>query len=194
MKKSLLLFVLAFLGTVNANAQLDQLLNKVVSTVTGQDKVSEGNLVGTWTFSGSGIEFTSDKSNVLKELGSTAASQQIEKKLDKYLAKVGITPGRFTITFAEDGTLTVKTANGRTHEGTYQVADGSVVIKIGKTGKGFNCQTEITNKTLKLMVKADKLMSLASSLANMSGNSSLKTIDSLLKNYQGLNAGLQFTR
>lgn len=192
--KGVVLFFMMMCFSVHADAQLSDILNKVVSAVTGQDKVSEKNIVGTWVFTGSGIELTSEGKNILKDLGSIAASQQIEKKLDGYLSKVGITKDKFTITFAEDKTLTVKTAKGKSHSGTYTLSEGKVIIKLGNFGNGITCETDITAKTLKLMVKADKLITLASMLSNMSSSGALKTISALLKNYDGINIGMQFTR
>lgn len=191
--KFLLLFVWMLGCTVQADAQLNDILNKVVSVFTGQNKMTEQNLVGTWTFTGSGIELTGGK-NILKDLASTAASAAVEKKLDGYLAKAGITKDKFVITFNNDKTVVVTTAKGKTHKGTYTINDGTLVIKTANFGNGMTCQTEIDVQNLKLMVKADKLMTLASTLSNITSSSSLKSINKLLENYSGINVGMKFSR
>lgn len=193
MIKGLFLFVMLMSCTLNADAQLNEILNKVVSVFTGQNKMTEQNVVGTWTFTGSGIELTGGR-NVLKDLASTAASAAVEKKLDGYLSKAGITKDKFTITFNNDKTVVVTTAKGKTHKGTYTINNGTLVIKTANFGNGMTCQTEIDAKNLKLMVKADKLMTLASTLSNISSSSSLKSINKLLENYSGINVGMKFSR
>lgn len=193
--KGLLLCLMMLCTTTQADAQLNQIFNKVISAVTGQNKVSEKNIVGTWTFVGSGLEFTSKNNNILKDLGGTAATVAAEKKLDSYLSKVGITKDKFVITFAEDKTVTVTTDKGKTHTGTYAITDGNVVLKMSSFGNGVTCMTDVTAKTLKLMVKADGLITLASTLSSIGiASSKFKTIDKLLQNFDGVNAGLQFSR
>lgn len=192
----LMLCVLLGFSTTQADAQFRDILNKVVSKVTGADKVTEANLIGTWTFSGTGIEMKSKSDNaVLNTLTETAASSTIEKKLDEYLGKVGIAAGQFSITFNEDKSFTAATSSGKKTKGTYAIADDqkSVNLKVSKIS--INCQTDLTSSDLKLMVTADKLLSLASTLTSVaSSNTTMQVINKMLSSYKGMDAGMKFTK
>jgi len=65
-------------------------IEKVVNAVTGNQTID---MTGTWTYSGSAIEFESD--NLLQKAGGAAAAAVAEKKLDEQLAKVGIKDGQY---------------------------------------------------------------------------------------------------
>ena len=86
------LCVLLTCGTLNAHAQFGDILNKVANAVTGGSEVSEADLVGTWTYAGPAVEFTSD--NLLSNLGGSVASTKIEEQLGTYMGQVGITAGK----------------------------------------------------------------------------------------------------
>ena len=60
-------------------------IEKVVNAVTGNNAID---MTGTWTYSGSAIEFESD--NLLQKAGGAAAASLAENKLNEQLAKVGI--------------------------------------------------------------------------------------------------------
>ena len=88
------LFVAALLLTSNSHAQsIKDLFNKeniekAVNAVTGK---STADMTGTWSYTGSAIEFESD--NLLQKAGG-AVAPAAEKKLDEQLAKVGIKAGK----------------------------------------------------------------------------------------------------
>ena len=88
-------------------------IEKVVNAVTGNQTID---MTGTWTYSGSAIEFESD--NLLQKAGGAAAAAVAEKKLDEQLAKVGIKDGQVSFTFNADSTFT-STVGKRTMTGTY---------------------------------------------------------------------------
>ena len=89
------LFVAALLLTSNSHAQsIKDLFNKeniekAVNAVTGK---STADMTGTWSYTGSAIEFESD--NLLQKAGGAVAATAAEKKLDEQLAKVGIKAGQ----------------------------------------------------------------------------------------------------
>ena len=90
MKKLVFFSLLAatLLVAAEGRAQsLSDLLNKeniekVVNTVTGKNTAS---LTGTWSFTGSAVEFESD--NLLNKAGGAVAANMVEGKLDEYLGK-----------------------------------------------------------------------------------------------------------
>ena len=88
-------------------------VEKVVSAVTGKNTVD---MTGTWSYTGSAIEFESD--NLLMKAGGAVAATTAEAKLDEQLSKVGIKPGQMSFTFAADSTFNVK-LGAKTLKGTY---------------------------------------------------------------------------
>ena len=91
MKKSV--FSVAFIVTlllVSANSQAQSLkdlfnkenVEKVVSAVTGKNTVD---MTGTWSYTGSAIEFESD--NLLMKAGGAVAATTAEAKLNEQLSK-----------------------------------------------------------------------------------------------------------
>ena len=103
------LFVAALLLTSNSHAQsIKDLFNKeniekAVNAVTGK---STADMTGTWSYTGSAIEFESD--NLLQKAGGAVAATAAEKKLDEQLAKVGIKAGQMSFTFNADSTFSAK--------------------------------------------------------------------------------------
>ena len=192
--KGFTLCVLLVCGTVNADAQLSNILNKVVSAVTGGTTVTESNIAGTWTYSAPAVEFSSD--NILSNLGGTAVSAKIEKKLTTYLKKVGVTTGKFSITFNSDKSFTATLANGKSSTGTYALSDGTLSLTFTTTGAKVNATTVYSGTDLELLMSADKLLSLMTAISNAASkaNSSISAISTLLGQYSGMKVGLKFTK
>lgn len=113
------LFVAALLLTSNSHAQsIKDLFNKeniekAVNAVTGK---STADMTGTWSYTGSAIEFESD--NLLQKAGGAVAATAAEKKLDEQLAKVGIKAGQMSFTFNADSTFSAKVGQ-KSMKGSY---------------------------------------------------------------------------
>lgn len=113
------LFVAALLLTGNSHAQsIKDLFNKeniekAVNAVTGK---STADMTGTWSYTGSAIEFESD--NLLQKAGGAVAATAAEKKLDEQLAKVGIKAGQMSFTFNADSTFSAKVGQ-KSMKGSY---------------------------------------------------------------------------
>lgn len=111
MKKNILFIAWVALFSLfasNSQAQsLKDLLNKdniskVVNAITGTPETID--MTGTWTYSGSAVEFESD--NLLMKAGGAAAATMAENKLNEQLSKVGIKEGQMSFTFNADSTFT----------------------------------------------------------------------------------------
>ena len=101
MKKNILFIAWVALFSLfasNSQAQsLKDLLNKdniskVVNAITGTPETID--MTGTWTYSGSAVEFESD--NLLMKAGGAAAATMAENKLNEQLSKVGIKEGQMS--------------------------------------------------------------------------------------------------
>ena len=111
MKKNILFIAWVALFSLfasNSQAQsLKDLLNKdniskVVNAITGTPETID--MTGTWTYSGSAVEFESD--NLLMKAGGAAAATMAENKLNEQLSKVGIKEGQMSFTFNDESTFT----------------------------------------------------------------------------------------
>lgn len=164
MKKSV--FSVAFIVTlllVSANSQAQSLkdlfnkenVEKVVSAVTGKNTVD---MTGTWSYTGSAIEFESD--NLLMKAGGAVAATTAEAKLNEQLSKVGIKPGQMSFTFAADSTFNVK-LGAKTLKGTYtyDATEKHVAMKFVKL-INMNAKVNCTSSNMDLLFESDKLLKL----------------------------------
>lgn len=189
------IFVAALLLTTNSQAQsLKDLFNKeniekAVNTVTGKTSID---MTGTWTYSGSAIEFESD--NMLNKAGGAVAAGVAEKKLDEQLSKVGIKSGQMTYTFNADSTFSAKLGT-RDLKGTYSYDASTKQVKM-KFAKllPLNAKVNCTSTSMDLLFNSDKLLKLITTLSGKSNNSTLKTISSLAGSYDGMMLGFSLKK
>lgn len=159
-------------------------IEKVVNAVTGNQTID---MTGTWTYSGSAIEFESD--NLLQKAGGAAAAAVAEKKLDEQLAKVGIKDGQVSFTFNADSTFT-STVGKRTMTGTYSYdATDKVVHLIYFKLLNMNAKVNCTSTNMDLLFNSDKLLKLIAFISSKSSSTTLKTISSLADSYDGMMLG-----
>ena len=170
----------------NLGNLLSQLLNNS-STLTQDD------LVGTWKYLSPDCVFESE--NLLAKAGGEVAAQKIESQLTTHLAKVGIKQGYCSFTFNKDNTYSAviggRTINGnytfdaknKTIKMTYLAGLGSMTPKVVKHGKSIS-----------LLYESDKLMKLVSTVSKLSGSATIKTLDALLGNYDGLYVGMKLQK
>ncbi len=160
-------------------------IEKLVSDVTGKSSV---NMEGTWTFTGSAIEFESD--NILSKAGGEVASAAAESKLNEQLSKLGIKEGILSFTFEADSTFSAS-LSGKNINGTYAYNESTkqVELKIAKL-INLHANVETTQSTMELLFKSDKLLELITFLSSKSDNTTLQAINSLAGNYDGIMLGL----
>lgn len=189
------LFVAALLLTGNSHAQsIKDLFNKeniekAVNAVTGK---STADMTGTWSYTGSAIEFESE--NLLKKAGGTVAASAAEQKLDEQLAKLGIKEGQLSFTFNTDSTF-VSTLGKRKLNGTYSYnpTTGMLQLKYMKLIP-MNAKVNYTTQQIDLLFEADKLLKLITFLSSKSSSATLKAISSLADSYDGMMLGYELKR
>ena len=188
---------IAILCSTSVSAQdLGNVLGNVLGAASGNSSTTGGNLVntltcidkiiGTWTYTEPAIVLQSD--NILTNAAAKVASNKMESKLQEYLTKYGIKPGKFSMTFNEDGTYT-RTLNGKTSKGTWQIKDSKLLLTIAGI-KTISVTTQIDGQDLQFVTDATKLLNLFKSFGAKSTNTSLKTITSLMKSVKGMQAGI----
>ena len=203
--KGLMLSAL-FLCAQGANAQLSGLLDKaksaissgstasnIVSSLIGTATVTTSNISGTWSYSKPAIAFESE--NVLSQAGGAAAASAIEDKLASSVAKYGITAGKMILAFKSDGTFTC-TVKGKTTNGTYKLNKATITLYTAKLQKKtLSANVKISGSTLQITFKADKLLTFIQGLNTLNASSSsLSTVSSLAKNFNGMQIGFKFAK
>lgn len=174
-------------------AKESETLKNVVETVTGH--TFSVDVTGTWSYSGTAVKFESD--DLLKSSAATVAASQVEKKLDEYVAKMGVQPGTFTFTFNEDLSFTV-TVKGKKFNGTYSVSEDykTISLQFGKlfSSKPFTASISATSSQLDLLFEADRLLELIGKLTTGSKNATLSMIGNVMNQYDGMKLGLELTK
>lgn len=189
------LFIAALLMTNHSQAQsLKDLFNKeniekAVNAVTGKSKVE---MTGTWTYTGSALEFDSD--NLLQKAGGAVAATAAEKKLDEQLSKIGIKAGQMSFTFNADSTFSAKVGQ-KTMKGSYSynASTHKVNLKFAKL-IGMNAKVNSTSSTMDLLFESDKLLKLITFLSSKTSNATLKTIGTLADSYDGMMLGFSLQK
>lgn len=193
MKKSVISFLLGIAlfvvaGPVQAQSLKDlfskENIEKAVNVMTGKNTAD---MIGSWTFTGSALEFESD--NLLQKAGGSVAAGAVEKKLDEFLGKVGIKAGEMSFTFEADSTFQT-TIRGKNLGGTYSYDEASKKVNL-KFSKLLNIKTTVncTSEQMELLFPSDKILDLLTFLTSKSNNSTLKSISSLADSYDGMMLG-----
>ncbi len=208
MKKNMFRTVAAMLlmwvaTSVHAQNDLQSILNGVLGGGQAEDVVSglttifsknkqatADRIIGTWSYTEPAIVFTSD--NVLTKVAAKVAAQKLEDKVQSYLTQYGVKPGALVLTFKEDGTCT-ETINGKTLRGKWQVKDSQLILTLGGI-KALKVTTQIDGINLQFVTDATKLLKLFKAVGAKSNSKSLKTVTSLMKSVEGMQAGVTLKR
>lgn len=197
---------LMLLFAANANAQIDlnnvlgnvlgssssssssagDLISNLTSVFSSNKQASANNIIGTWTYTEPAIVFTSD--NILTKTAAKLAANKLESKLQTYLSQYGIKPGAMTMAFKEDGTFT-ETLAGKTTTGKWSISNSKLQLTIGGV-KALSITTQIDGKDMQFVTDATKLLNLFKTVGAKSTNSNIKTVTSLMKSVDGMQAGV----
>ena len=158
----------------------------LTSIFSSEKQATKEKIIGTWAYTEPAIVFTSD--NILAKAASKIAANKVESKLQEQLSKYGIKPGTFSMTFNQDGTFT-ETLKGKKTQGTWQVKNSKLILSIAGV-KALSITTQIDGKDLQFVTDATKLLNLFKTIGAKSNNSSIKTVASLMKSVNGMQAGI----
>lgn len=173
-------------GAASNGGVISGILNSVLNAFS---TVSEDKLVGTWNYKGSAFVFESD--NALANLGSDAVAKQVASKVDTYLAKIGVKPGACTMTFNEDGTC-VFTVGQRGLNGTYtyEPSTKELALAFGVIKTKAFVVSDAGN--INIVFQSNGLLKILKAVCSASSKSTLKMLNTLLQNYDGLRVGMAF--
>lgn len=169
-------------------------LGKEVGEKVGE-KVNLFSIEGSWTYTKPECQFTSEDGNILSKAGSEIVSNKVEAQISKVMDKLGI-DSTSVFTFNADSTYSI-TLGKRTVRGTYSLNRETKEIvltsRMKKSHTAKYSQNILEPDKLVLLFNADKLMSfvqnIAGSLTKSSTNATLKTVNSVLNQYDGLMLG-----
>lgn len=185
--------ILGKIGGAVTSGDSGSLITSITDLISGKSGLTSDKLYGTWNYTGSAITFKSS-SNALSNLASSAATSSIEKKLDQYLAKVGISQGIFGFTFNQDGTMSVNYGSKK-FTGTWTLdADKSVVNMKIKSLINMKGYVAVQGDQMELEFDTTTLMRLIKSLTSMYNQGTLQTLNSLLNQYDQMYAGFKLVK
>lgn len=172
-------------------------VKNAVTSVTGGKKITQENLQGTWTYVNPALKLEGD--NALKNVAGSLASTEVEKKMKEYCEKVGIVEGVFNFVFNADSSFTSALKKGSL-KGTYAVQEDekTVVLRysVGKklTVTTLTAQAILSGNDLTLLFNADKLLKFLTTISSISDNTTLKAINKLASEYDGMLLGFELKK
>jgi hypothetical protein len=178
------------LNGVLGGGQSEDIVSGITSIFSSDKQANKNNIIGTWSYTEPAIMFTSD--NLLTKLAAKVAANKLEDKLQSYLTQYGVKPGALVLTFNEDGTCT-ETLNSKTMKGKWQVKDSKLVLTLGGI-KALQITTQIDGKNMMFVTDATKLLKLFKSVGAKSTNKNIQTVTSLMKNVDGMQAGVSLKK
>lgn len=182
----------------DANKDLSGLGNLIEGVFT-RSKLEVKDLEGTWTVTGSAVNFKSE--NLLKQVGGRTGATLIEKKLDPWYKRLGMTNGTLTVDKEGNFTLQLKklkltgtiTKAADVKDDGKEEAKGNFIFHINKFGKtdGMQCEAFVTKgvKQLDVMFDVSRLQQIMEGVASFSKLKLASTLSSLLSSYDGICVG-----
>ena len=174
------------LNNVLNSGQVGDVASNLTSVFSSDKQATANNIIGTWSYTEPAIVFTS--SNVLTKVAAKVAANKMENKIQEQLSKYGIKPGALVLTFNEDGTCS-ETLNGKTMKGQWTVENSKLKLTLGGV-KALSITTQIDGKDMQFVTDATKLLNLFKTMGAKSNNSQIKTLTSLMKSVDGMQAGV----
>ncbi len=159
-------------------------VEKAVNTLTQKNTAS---MEGSWTYTGSAIQFESD--NVLKNAGGSLAASAITNKLDEQLERLGIKEGEFSFTFQADSSFVTRLGK-KELKGTYiyNAENEQAELRFSRLLK-LNTSINCTSSELQMLFNVDKLLDLITFISSKSNSSALQGISALTDSYNGMLLG-----
>lgn len=182
-----------FLGKIGGDSNAIGGITNVIADIVGGD-IELKDLTGSWAYVAPAVSFKSD--NLLKKAGGAAAAAKIEKEIEPYYQKAGLTG--LTMTFNADSTFVMKVKRMELKGNVTKDKNGQYLFEFKAFGKiktgSMTAQMSRSGKNVKLTFDVSKLISLVEKISAISGNASIKGLSALLSSYDGLNAGFELKK
>ena len=181
------------LGAVASSATsttTNDLVSGITSVFSSSKQADKNSIVGTWEYSEPALVFQSD--NLLTKAGASLAAKKLESQLQTQFNKYGIKSGALTITFNSDGTFS-QTLGTKTMNGQWKVKSSKLYITYLGV-RTIEITTQISGNKLQFVTNANKLLALMKTMGSASSNTNIKTITSLMKSVNGMQAGITLVK
>lgn len=168
-------------GSSIGNNALGGLLDLVVGSV----KLSQTDIIGTWSYVEPACAFTSE--NLLAKAGGSVAAKTVNEKLLPVYKSLHISSGNTQLTFNENGQFTGK-IGGFPMSGTYTFDATNGLVKM-KSLTTFTAHLTRSTHGMNFTFESKKILTLLQTVSALSGNTSLSTIGDISKQFSGVRLG-----
>ena len=172
------------LGTLGSQNTVDGLLDLVIGSV----KLSEQDLYGTWYYYEPACAFTSEQ--LLAKAGGAIAAANCKEKLLPVYNSVGISAQNTMFQFTQDHQFAGK-IKGIPLSGTYSFDPSNGTIRLQTMLFSTNAYVTRCTHGMGLTFESKNLLKVLQAAAALSGNSTLKTVGELSKQYDGVRLGFE---
>ena len=171
------------LGGIFGNGET---IGNVITSVLGLTKVTQRDIIGTWSYYQPGCAFTSEQ--LLKKAGGEVVAAEIKSKVKPYYDKVGVSSSNTQVTFGEDGRFSAVIA-GKQFSGTYVYDEAQLRISMKSLLFTVNCYPKRNANSMAFLFEASKLLTVLQALSAINGSVELQNIGELAKQYDGVRIG-----
>lgn len=171
------------LGGILGNGET---IGNVITSVLGLTKVTQRDIIGTWSYYQPGCAFTSEQ--LLKKAGGEVVAAEIKSKVKPYYDKVGVSSSNTQVSFGEDGRFSAVIA-GKQFSGTYTYDEKQSKISMKSLLFTVNCYPKRNANSMAFLFEASKLLTVLQALSAFNGSVELQNIGELAKQYDGVRIG-----
>lgn len=160
-------------------------LGGLLDLVVGSVKLSQADIIGTWSYVEPACAFTSE--NLLAKAGGSVAAKTVNEKLLPVYKSLHISSGNTQLTFNENGQFTGK-IGGFPMSGTYTFDAANGLVKM-KSLTTFTAHLTRSTQGMNFTFESKKILALLQTVSALSGNTSLSTIGDISKQFNGVRLG-----
>ena len=160
-------------------------LGGLLDLVVGSVKLSQTDIIGTWSYVEPACAFTSE--NLLAKAGGSVAAKTVNEKLLPVYKSLHISSGNTQLTFSENGQFTGK-IGGFPMSGTYTFDAANGLVKM-KSLTTFTAHLTRSTQGMNFTFESKKILTLLQTVSALSGNTSLSTIGDISKQFNGVRLG-----
>lgn len=161
-------------------------LGGLLDLVVGSVKLSEKDIVGSWSYVEPACAFTSE--NLLAKAGGSVAAKTVNAKLLPVYKSLKISSANTQLKFEENGQFSGKVA-GIPLSGTYTFDAANGLVKMKSLLSTLNAHLTRSTSGMNFTFESKKILSVLQTVSAVSGNSKLSTIGDIAKQFDGVRIG-----
>lgn len=175
-----------------SNSTLGNTISSVFQNLIGTASLTNQSLSGTWEYESPAVVFES--SNLLQKAGGSVITGTLENTMQKYLSKIGFTPGKVKMNFDGEKSFTM-TIGTKTIKGQYTVNENTITFsREGLLNYPVSSNVAVAINELQITFKADKLLEFFTKIASTTNNATITSIAKIAGSYEGMQLGFQFKK